>query len=61
MTNILFRMQKEIYQLRRRASRVEQTVAKHMQYAHPIIRIPRLTRGKNDRALSYPRYFQFVF
>jgi hypothetical protein len=47
MTNILFQMQKEIYKLKRRAHHVEQTLANQTQSGHPIIRIPRLTRGKN--------------
>jgi hypothetical protein len=45
MTNILFNMQKEMYKLKRRTQHVEQMLAKQTQSGHPIIRIPRLTRG----------------
>jgi hypothetical protein len=48
MTNILFQMQKDIYKLKRRTHRVEQMLSKQTQAAHPIIRIPRLTRGKTQ-------------
>jgi hypothetical protein len=46
MTNALFNMQKEMYKLKRRTYHVEQMLAKQTQAGHPIIRIPRLTRGQ---------------
>ncbi len=46
MTNILFQMQKEIYKLRRRTHNLEQIITNQIQSGHPIIRIPRLTRGR---------------
>lgn len=45
MTNILFQMQKEIYKLKRRMYNVEQTLSRQKPCSHPIIRIPRLTKG----------------
>ena len=45
MTNILFRMQKEVYKLKRRTHRVENLVIKQTKTVQPIIRIPRLTEG----------------
>ena len=45
MTNILFRMQRELYQLRRRTHRVEESIVKQGKTDQPTIRIPRLTQG----------------
>jgi len=49
MTNILFRMQKELFKLKRRTHRVEQLVVKQTKAVQPIIRIPRLTKGLNRK------------
>ncbi len=48
MTNILFQMQKEIFKLKRRTQHVEQMLVNQTQSGQPIIRIPRLTKGKLD-------------
>ncbi len=48
MTNILFQMQKELYKLKRRTHHIERMLANHTQFPRPIIRIPRLTRGKTN-------------
>ncbi len=48
MTNILFQMQKELYKLKRRTNHVEQMLANQKQIGLPIVRIPRLTKGKLD-------------
>lgn len=45
MTNILLQMQREIHKLKRRTSRMEQSVVKQTKTVQPIIRIPRLTKG----------------
>jgi hypothetical protein len=49
MTNILFQMQKDIFKLKRRTHHVEQMLANQIQSGQPIIRIPRLTRGKINK------------
>jgi hypothetical protein len=48
-------MQKDIYKLKRRTQHVEQALGKQKQADHPVIRIPRLTRGikKNIFFLIY--------
>jgi hypothetical protein len=63
MTNILFQMQKEIFKLKRRTQHVEQMLANHSQSGQPVIRIPRLTKGKigytsEGENLFFFRYFQ---
>lgn len=49
MTNILFQMQKEIHKLKKRTHHVEKMLANQIQPSQPIIRIPRLTRGKQRK------------
>ncbi|CAF1614869.1 unnamed protein product, partial [Adineta ricciae] len=46
MTNILLQMQREIHKLKRRTSRMEQSVVKQTKMVQPVIRIPRLTRDE---------------
>ena len=46
MTNVLSRMQKQIDKLNRRTVHVETTLSKQIKSGLPIIRIPRLTRGR---------------
>ncbi len=48
MTNILFQMQKEIFKLKRRTQHVEQMLTNQTQSGQPVIRIPRLTKGRID-------------
>ena len=45
MSHVLFKMQKEIYKIRRETHHVKQMVRRNNQIVHPIIRIPRLTLG----------------
>jgi hypothetical protein len=53
-------MQKEIYKLKRRTHHVEQMLANYTKTSHPIIRIPRLTKGKHDN-YRYRQRCTFIF
>ena len=62
MTNILFQMQKEIFKLKRRTHRVEQSVIKQTKTIQPIIRIPRLTKGfKQKKSFLFFHKLLFLF
>ena len=49
MTNVLSRMQKQIDKLNRRTVHVETTLSRQIKSGLPIIRIPRLTKGRFKR------------
>ncbi|CAF1177915.1 unnamed protein product [Adineta steineri] len=53
MTNILYRMQREIHKLKRRTHRVEHSVVKNTKPAQPVIRIPRLTKDQLSTIYIY--------
>lgn len=61
MTNLLFQMQKEIHKLKRRTHHVEQMLANQIQSGRPIIRIPRLTRGKIEKTNLNRFLIYFLF
>lgn len=46
MTNLLFRMQRELFQLKRRTRRVERLLKEEKNSSKPVIRIARLTKGE---------------
>ena len=60
MTNILLRMQREIHKLKRRTSRMEQSVVKQTKMVQPVIRIPRLTKGFYPKRSTFSHH-KFLF
>lgn len=53
MTKILFRMQREMYKIKKRTHRIEQLAIKQAKHAQPILRIPRLTKGLTISEICY--------